>query len=230
MNELIEILKKEFSRSCKRDLKITAILDKVEAGLATYADAQELSVLVGKGLSTSMLRYVTEDFFDGDNFTREEAEALLTPMLEDAFERISTPTAQIQKTLNQKAGLGLNAQKPGINQERLNGLCEKISSYPTYAESKWVLDRPVVNFCQNVVDESIKANAEFQYEAGLVPKIIRKPDSGACKWCLELAGEYTYPNVPQDVYRRHEDCNCSVEYDPADGRKGRQNVWDKQWR
>lgn len=230
MNELIETLKKEFSRSCKRDLNITAILDKVEAGLATYADAQELSVLVGKGLSTSMLRYVTEDFFVGDNFTREEAEAILTPMLEDAFERISTPTAQIQKTLNQKAGLGLNAQKPGINQERLNGLCEKISSYPTYAESKWVLDRPVVNFCQNVVDESIKANAEFQYEAGLVPKIIRKPDSGACKWCLELAGEYTYPNVPQDVYRRHEDCNCSVEYDPADGRKGRQNVWDKQWR
>lgn len=230
MNELIDVLRKEFSRSCSRDRKITAILDKVESGMATYADAHELSLLVGKGLSNSMLTYVTEDFFAGDNFTREEAEELLVPMLEDAFERISTPTAKIQKSLNQKAGLGLNAKTPPMNQERLAGLCEKIASYSDYVSAKWMLGDPVVNYCQNVVDEAIEANAEFHYQSGLTPRIIRKPDAGACKWCLALAGEYIYPNVPADVYRRHENCNCIVEYDPADGRNRRQNVWEKTWR
>lgn len=66
----------------------------------------------------------------------------------------------------------------------------------------------------------------FNIRAGLRPKIIRKEKGNCCKWCKELLGVYEYPNVPEDVYRRHSHCRCSVDYLPGDGKK--QDVWDKQ--
>ncbi|MDD6880841.1 MAG: hypothetical protein PUE18_04630 [Firmicutes bacterium] len=30
-------------------------------------------------------------------------------------------------------------------------------------EGLWILDEPVINFTQSIVDDAIKANAEFQY-------------------------------------------------------------------
>ncbi|WP_273234754.1 hypothetical protein [Ileibacterium valens] len=35
--------------------------------------------------------------------------------------------------------------------------------------------------------------------------------------------------MDREVFRRHENCGCTVEYDPGDGSKRRQNVWDKSW-
>ena len=97
----------------------------------------------------------------------------------------------------------------------------------SYREVKWLLDEPVKNFTQSVVDNTIKANSEFQYKAGLRPKIIRKEAGNCCDWCKEVVGVYEYPDVPKDVWRRHRFCRCTVDYLPGDGRK--QDVWSKQW-
>ncbi len=47
--------------------------------------------------------------------------------------------------------------------------------------------------------------------------------------CSKLAGTYDYRNddLPDDIYRRHENCRCTVELD--EGGVRRQNVWTKQW-
>lgn len=42
-----------------------------------------------------------------------------------------------------------------------------------------------------------------------------------------MKGAYTYPDVSKDVYRRHANCRCIVDYDADDGL--RQDVWTKQW-
>ena len=72
-----------------------------------------------------------------------------------------------------------------------------------------------------------KNYVNFQGRSGLTPKIIRKAERKCCDWCAQLAGEYDYPDIPDDVYRRHERCQCTVEYDPGEGR--RQNVHTRQW-
>ncbi len=64
---------------------------------------------------------------------------------------------------------------------------------------------------------------------GLKPKIIRRTTFKCCEWCDNLAGTYTYPDVPSDVYRRHENCRCTVIYDPADGSKTVQDMRSKKW-
>ncbi len=77
------------------------------------------------------------------------------------------------------------------------------------------------------MDNTIKANSELQYKAGLRPKIIRKEAGNCCDWCKEVVGVYEYPDVPKDVWRRNRFCRCTVDYLPGDGRK--QDIWSKQW-
>ena len=63
----------------------------------------------------------------------------------------------------------------------------------------------------------------------MTPIIKRTGGFKCCKWCSSLYGIYKYPNeVPKDVYKRHENCTCTVEYIPSLSK--RQNVHDKTWK
>ena len=77
-----------------------------------------------------------------------------------------------------------------------------------------------------MVGDTIKANEAFQYQSGLSPKIKRTSSGKCCQWCDEIAGIYDYP-APDEVYRRHQNCNCLVEYYPGNGLK--QNAHTKTW-
>jgi len=90
-----------------------------------------------------------------------------------------------------------------------------------------LLDDPIVNFSQSIVDDSIDKNAKFQSKVGLRPIIKRRTFGHACEWCRNLAGTYEYRDAPDDIYRRHQRCRCTVEYDPGNGRM--QDVWSKNW-
>ena len=78
------------------------------------------------------------------------------------------------------------------------------------------------------MDDTVQKNADFHAKAGLRPKIIRRSSGHCCEWCNQVAGTYVYPDVPKDVFRRHDNCDCIVEYYPGDGKK--QNVWTKEWK
>lgn len=94
----------------------------------------------------------------------------------------------------------------------------------------WLLDAVISTFCMSIVDDSVKANADFQYNAGMSPKIIRTTDGKCCEWCNKLAGVYDYEkvkNTGNEVFRRHRNCGCIVAYDPGDGRI--QNAHSKEW-
>ena len=134
------------------------------------------------------------------------------------YSLISDFTADIQTELNYQAGLGIKGQKAKINQSRIDGVIERLSSEEDFNNIKWILGEPIVNFSQSIVDDAVKANAEFQLRAGLNPKIVRKPDRKPCNWCKNLVGEYNYPDVPEDVYRRHDYCKCTVEFEAPKGK------------
>lgn len=44
------------------------------------------------------------------------------------------------------------------------------------------------------------------------PKITRTIAGNCCAWCRSLVGDYLYPDVPRNVYRRHNYCKCKVDY------------------
>lgn len=110
--------------------------------------------------------------------------------------------------------------------DRTQGILNRASEAEKFSGVRWILgDGVITNYMQSFVDETMKRNAEFQSRAGVSPKIVRKSPTKCCPWCDALVGTYNYPDdVPDDVYRRHDNCNCIVEFYPGDGRK--QSVWD----
>ncbi len=155
------------------------------------------------------------------------AQRVLEPTMGNNHELIATAAAQVQTNLNKQAGLGIKGIKSPLNKDRIKGIVEKISTEDDFEKVKWLLDEPIVNFSQSIIDDTVKANAEFHDKAGLVPKVTRTVVGGCCDWCAAKAGTYTAPNIPRDVYQRHRYCRCEIEYDPGDGKK--RKIGGRKW-
>ena len=132
--------------------------------------------------------------------------------------------------LNEQAGLHIKALRPDLNRDRIDGLVNYVSNADQYEDVRKSTEQDVVNFSQSVATDAVHKNADFQYKAGLTPKIRREAESGCCKWCQSLEGTYDYGdvrNTGNDVWRRHRACKCKVTYDPGTGRT--QNAHSKTW-
>lgn len=224
--ELFNKISAEFERLYSGNAKIKTLLAKINAGTATYAEAEEYAELVGKICSASMLRYLGDDVLPDSRLYYNIAERTVRPMLEQSRDMAEEIAMSVQESLNRDAGLQLKAVEPNIDPGRIQGIINKVSDAEKFSEASWVLDDPVVNMVMNVVDETVKANAEFHSKSGMKAKIVRRQTAKCCDWCANLAGKYDYPDVPKDVYRRHENCRCIVTYVPEKGKA--QDVWSKK--
>ena len=89
------------------------------------------------------------------------------------------------------------------------------------------LREPIINNSEAFFDDFIRENAKFRNDVGLKATLTRTAESNCCSWCAALAGTYEYGNAPDDIYRRHEFCRCTVTYQSE---RMSQNVWSKrQW-
>ena len=226
--QLLETLRSRFSEKIAVNPKIRALMKKIKAGEDTYVDAEDYAYLIGKALSEVFAENLSSGMLPDGRMYYNIAERVLRPLLEEDHAIVSDAAALVQTFLNQKAGIGIKAQTVPVNNDRIYGIVNKVSEAGAFDEISWVLDAPVQNFSINVVDEILRANVEFQGRSGLNPQVIRTAERNCCKWCSDLAGVYDYP-VDREVYQRHERCRCTVEYDPADGRRSKQNVWTKSW-
>lgn len=87
-----------------------------------------------------------------------------------------------------------------------------------------ILRRSMSNISQNYCDEYVEENADFRAKSGMSTKIVRSTNGNCCKWCSSIAGIYDYP-APKDVYRRHDNCDCTVTFV---SKKGAVDVWTKK--
>jgi hypothetical protein len=226
--ELLDKIQKRFNTLFRDNKKIVKIQSKIDKGTATYLDAQTYAIEVGEILAKSFEEYIVVDVLPDGRMYYNIAERILTSTLGNNHNLISTATLQIQDVLNSKAGLGLKGVEVPFYQNKVMSIVNRISNEENFEDIAWILNEPVVTFSQNVVDEILKANVEFQAKSGMRPTITRIVHGhDPCDWCLSLAGTYEYPDVPRDVYKRHDRCKCSVNYDPGENKK--QNVWTKEW-
>lgn len=228
--ELLRKIQEDFRRDIETSVRIKNVLDKLKAGTATYEDAQVYAEKIGQALARAFGHNLSVEMLPDGRMYYNIAERVLAPMLEESYSEVANIAVRVQQDLNKNAGLGLKAKRAALNEDRIKGLVDRVSNAESFEDVSWILQAPVENFCLNVVDETLKANVEIHAKAGLNPRIIRKAESGCCKWCSQLEGEYLYDgDMPEDVFRRHERCRCLVTYDPADGSNRRQNVHTKKW-
>ena len=69
------------------------------------------------------------------------------------------------------------------------------------------------NIANSMHDDYIKENAGTRTQAGLKCYLVRDAGGGCCKWCQALAGRYDYATAPDDIFRRHDNCTCTVTYE-----------------
>lgn len=230
--ELLDKIKKDFFKAAESNAQLERLLLLLQNGEATFLDAHEFSTILGKLIAKSLKDNISSAVLPEGKMHYNIAERILNDILGTNHNMVSSYSDRVQNILNQKADIFLNSIKPKINQDRIDGMINRLSYEEKFDDVAWMLDEPVVNFSNNVVDKFIKANAEFQYKAGLSAKIIRTSTGNCCEWCDAIAGTYTYPKVPKDLYRRHKNCDCVVEYFPAKGSENfgkHQNSHTKKW-
>lgn len=218
--ELWEKISAEFEAALKRDKEIAGLYEKIRSGKATYEEAQIFSQRVGRLSSMALTDNITAEALPDGKMYYNIAQRTVRPALERDYELISDASAEVQASLNKAAGIGMNPVIPEMNEDRVSGLIDKLTEDgKPFDDVRSFLEDPVMNFCQNIVDESVRANAEMHYASGLTPKIKRiMTGHKACGFCIERAGEHKYPLPDNRIYQRHENCRCLVLYDPGNGK------------
>lgn len=223
---ILKEVQERFERDFGKSEIIRNAFATLEAKKATYKTANEFAIEVGEILSKALGASLGADKLPDGKMYYNIAQRLLTDVLGRNHELVSGYASDVQKNLNDKAKIGLKVQVPELNLDRIAGIVNRFSSEENFEDVSWLLGEPIVNFTQSIIDDSIRKNAEFQHQFGLQPEIIRKSYFHCCEWCQEVQGSYKYPRVPKDVYRRHQHCRCTVDYDPKSGKI--QNVWTKK--
>ena len=104
--------------------------------------------------------------------------------------------------------------------DRKQGIIDRLTESEKYSDIAWILGSPIVqNLALSVVDSKQRGNMDFQARAGLPAGVKRYTIGYCCEWCESLVGTYYYPDVPEEVWQRHRDCNCVIEYTPKAGGK-----------
>ena len=225
--KLLEEVKNEFELAYGESEIIRNAFAKLKAKKATYRTANEFAIEIGEILSKALGASLSADKLPDGKMYYNIAQRLLTDVLGRNYELVSGYASDVQKNLNSEAKIGLTTQVPELNQDKIDGLVHRLASEESFDDVKWLLDDPIVNFSQSIVDDSIRKNVEFHHKVGLSPKIVRRVVGHPCKWCKSLEGSYNYPEVPKNIYRRHGNCQCIVDYHPGNGKK--QNVHTKSW-
>lgn len=225
---ILQEVQERFESDFGKSEVVRNAFETLKAKKATYKTANEFAIEVGEILSKALVASLIADKLPDEKMYYNIAQRLLSDVLGRNYEIISGYTRDVQKKLNTDAKISLKVQVPELNQDRIAGIVNRLASEEKFEDVSWLFGEPIVNFSQSIIDDSIQKNAEFHYNSGLQPEIVRKSFFHCCDWCQEVQGSYKYPRVPRDVYRRHQHCRCIVDYDPKSGKV--KDIWSKIWR
>ena len=210
---LIERVDEYYRARCMANASLPRLAKKLEEGKATYDDAYKYAEAIGKARADAFAHEVSSDVLPDGRMYYNIADRLMTETLSADHEVVADYAAGVQELVNKRDGISLAAQVADLDEDRIKGFIEGICNAEVYDDVAWKLGEPVVTHARTVVDDTVKKNAEFQGRAGVKATVIRNGTSKCCEWCSDLSGDYTYPNVPREVFQRHDNCKCTVDYE-----------------
>lgn len=212
-------VREEVRERIERDAMLAKLRKKIESGKGTYADTAAYSVRAGKLLGEIFSRRLPE-------IPPEEREQLCVELLHDQYIDINAAVDAAQRYLDERLGIQLAPQHAPFDSERASQIGSALRDLSKPVE---ILQRRAKAATETATkamhDDRMKSEAKFRSRAGLKCFITRKAVSGCCAWCTAMAGRYAYGEEPDDIYRRHDNCDCTVTFE--NGRK-RQDVWSKR--
>lgn len=223
---LNKAIQRDFQNNVMKDRRLARISKRIRDGTATQKDGHDYAELLGEDLSRSLLNNLNADTLPDGKLYYNIARRTVTPALEENYNLTNEIAADIQSALDANIGIGLGVAKAKFPSERIQGLIDKMCADNILLEQALVwLGEPIINNSEAFFDDFVKENARVRYDMGLSATLTRSAEAGCCKWCEALAGVYEYGKAPEDIYRRHEFCRCTVTYSVD---KKSQNVWTKR--
>lgn len=222
--DILETIKKSFSKECHDDLQIQNLLATIRDGKGQQADVYKLAKATGEKLS-DILKNNSNKIFE---LSKDELYTVLSESLGENTALLDEAYVLTQKSLYKKAGIGLNPVGAGDNQNKIKGLVLGIDETEDELLKERYLGEPVKLYSMSRVDEALRKNAKMAEEAGFKPTVDREclPSEKTCKWCRDLAGRYIYGEEPENVWHRHENCRCKVKTEVEKGKL--QDAWSKK--
>lgn len=212
-------VREEVRERIQRDPQLVKLRQKIERGKASYTDTAAYSVRAGKLLGEIFSRRLPE-------IPPEEREQLCVDLLHDQYVDINAAVDTAQRFMDDAQGLHLAPQHAPFDSVRGHQIG---SALRDLSKSAAVLQRRAKAAPETAVkamhDDRMKTEAKFRHGAGLDCRITRVAVNGCCAWCTKMAGRFAYGEEPDDIYRRHDNCDCTVTFE--NGRK-RQDVWSKR--
>ncbi|MCR5731242.1 MAG: hypothetical protein K6G20_12930 [Ruminococcus sp.] len=215
-------IKKLIEAKISTSPKFRALFKRIKSGNTTFKDTAEysrlLSELYGKTFSDNVL--------DLESASREEVSTML---LHDTYDSTNDVLGQVQTILDKKKNINIRPQKAPFPAERVKKFSHSLQDV-TVPDS--TIKRRARSGTENITmsfhDDYMKENAEFRSKAGLKCYITRTTDGTCCEWCTKVAGRYEFGSQPEDIFRRHDHCNCEIDYD-GQKLRGEMNGNSKKW-
>lgn len=214
-----------FKREVMKDRRVMRVSKRIRDGTADLGDAHAYAESLGEDLSKALVSNLNASTLPNGVLYYNIAQRTVVPALEQNYELVNETASQIQAIVDKKNKVGLKAVKAGFPKERIQGMIDKMTADDiTLEEALAWLREPIVNNSEAFADDYVEANSKFRTESGLKAKLIRRAEAKCCDWCAALEGEYDYGDAPEDIYRRHEFCRCTITYQTE---KISQSAWSK---
>lgn len=212
-------VREEVQQRIEQDPELIRLRKKIESGKATYADTAAYSNRAGKLLGEVFSRRLPE-------IPLEEREPLCVELLHDRYIDINAAVDTAQRFMDEALGIHIAPQHAPFDSERGHQIGSSLRDLSKPVETLQRRSRAATETATKAMhDDRMKAESKFRHRAGLDCRITRVAVNGCCPWCSKVAGRYVYGEEPEDIYRRHDNCDCTVTFE--NGRK-RQDVWSKR--
>lgn len=221
---LLEKIEKDFRAKVDADNEISRLFTKFDDDKGTLHDVSLYARRLGDLLSMTLQENLTEDVLPDGKMYYNIADRILNPMMRQNFNLTMEQATIIQKMIDAKSGIGLEPIAADFPESRVKQIIDSLTEDTEFEVIKARMGEPVANCSHSFADDFIKANALYREKAGMRTYLKRTLVGGACPYCVRLAGTFDYKNAPDDIYKRHDSCRCTVTFYSE---KVRQNVHTK---
>ncbi len=207
----------------ENDKKLSKLRQKVNSGKATYADTAAYSTHVGNLLGDTFAQHIL-------SVSPELREALTVELLHDRYMDINAIIDRVQKSMDEAQGLHLAPQHAPFYDDRAHQIGSALAD-PTVPDEtiKRRARAATATATKAMHDDRMKSEAKFRSRAGLKCTVNRIAAAKCCEWCDQVAGKYAYEDTPPDLWRRHDNCNCTIVYGTRRDRqvlRGTEKKWE----
>jgi len=208
-----------FDTKLATDPQIRAILRKITGGKATFADTADYAIRAGNLLG----QFLSGEILD---IAQEDREVLCAALLKNRYTDLNKLLGTVQRAQDKPLGISLNPIKAPFPAERVQQVAHSLLDPGVKPEViRRRANAPVATVAKSFHDDYIRINAQKRQDLGFKCYLNRVAVNGCCSWCTEVAGRYVYGDHPADIFRRHDNCDCTVTFE--NGRQ-RQDVWSKR--